>query len=315
MICNSEDIEITYRNSCNSSMCFKSGEKCRFYNYCNSSNKSTNMCKCETSKEEYENTKKLNIISSNIIDIKLVSNIECCCDIKPDTNKNEEVKILLLGISATQLRFIIINMKFIDDQMDDAFKEINFKTGNRYKVVYNEKESSTDKCNCGNIYELTGTLTSIQPITDCACRNPDTSNSIVRAVTCNHPEEIVGLYNSIYPATDCSTDKDKFLSGEPIKEDYYLTFDTTSMPMNSTSTTIKLSQIRDVDLLCENTCNNDTTSSECICTQDALIFTTNDHKYYITPKGEVIFEKNKDGCICTSEIYKLEDILNYYFSN
>lgn len=314
MLYKKEDIDIKYpnNNSCNTNkpIC---NFTCKYYKYCFTINgkKTTSNCPMtvnQANKEQYDTIGTITIPVANIYSIE-------CCKFKSPTHiieddlKKEEVKILLLGISAKQLRTIIINMQFIDDQMDNAFKEINLKIGNRYKIVYNKKENPINTgCDCGNIYELEGVLTKIEELPNCSM-NPDYSNSIVRTINCDHPEEIVGLHNSIYVADDVSTDKDKFLTADPIKSDFRLTFDTTDRIMNSTFDAIYLSQIRDVDLITDNGTCDCGCNSTLVVNQPKKEFMINNIKY-IYDDG-YIYEYKKEGT-CPKK-YILEQILNFYF--
>lgn len=312
-----EDIKVSYQNM-NKPVC---NSYCKFYKYCfklinGKSSKIVTNCPMTSNgadTEKYETVGTLVIPAANIYSVELVVTNTSSHIITTEKRK-DEVKIVLLGICATQVRTMLVNMKFIDNQLEDAFKEVNLKVGNRYKIVYAKKETNNaNGCNCGNIYEIEGTLTGLEEVCNCN-RDPDTSFSIVRTVNCEHPEEIVGLHNSIYAACDVSTDKDKFLDGEPIKTDIKLTFDTTDVAFHGTHDIIMLSQIRDVELISNNSdgesCGCENCSSNSNMSTPKQIFTI-DGKDYILTDG-YIYEKDDNGCC--SKSYKLEDVLKFYFS-
>lgn len=149
----------------------------------------------------------------------------------------EMVKTVLLGISAEIVRAVSINLKLLEDNCDNAVKDIVLKVGNVYTVAYRDKKNHTT-------YEFDGKLISIIE-TNKECRD---GNSIVRTPC----DQVVGLGDSIYNSQDCGTcgmtDKDAYMESDGLKNDVLLTFDT-SLTFTGDYENILLSQVRDVKLI------------------------------------------------------------------
>lgn len=105
-----------------------------------------------------------------------------------------EVRIMLLGISATAVKAIIIRMAFFEDSLEEAVKLVELKAGNIYDIVH---ESDN-----GAIYE---TRIKVMNIEECPDKSTTTGKGFVR--------EHVGMGNSVY--TNCCVSKDEFMTAPP----------------------------------------------------------------------------------------------------
>ena len=151
----------------------------------------------------------------------------------------EMVKTVLLGISAEIVRAVSINLKMLEDNCDNAVKDIVLQVGNVYTVVYRDKKNRAT-------YEFDGKLMGIAE-TNKECKD---GVSIVRTPCDNC--QTVGMGDSIYNAQNCDTcnktDKDAYMESDGLQNDVILTFDT-SLTFTGDYENIMLSQIRDVKLL------------------------------------------------------------------
>lgn len=149
-----------------------------------------------------------------------------------DCDKNKEVKVVLLGISADVVKAVIVNLKMLMDGKEGSMKDVTLKMGNDYNIAYYNNTEKT-------IYEFDGKLISIRPIDK---KPPECAPVRI--------SEQVGMGNSIY-SSGCgcgSTDRDEFMEREQNSNDIELKFDTSEFNAGSTET-ILLSWLRDCTLL------------------------------------------------------------------
>ena len=107
-------------------------------------------------------------------------------------------KVMVLGISATIVRAIVINLDIIEDNLEESVREVTLEAGKVYDFVYEEH---------GSIYENRGKVVDIQEVpTDCTTGE----NSIVR--------ENVGEGDSIYTRCHHRTHKKDFMNQPPIRK-------------------------------------------------------------------------------------------------
>lgn len=147
-------------------------------------------------------------------------------------DKNKEVKVVLLGISADVVKAVIVNLKMLMDGDENSMKDVTLKMGNDYNIAYYNNTEKT-------IYEFDGKLISIRPINK---KPPECAPVRI--------SEHVGMSNSIYNS-ECgcgSTDRDEFMEKEQNQNDIELKFDTSEFNAGSTET-ILLSWLRDCTLL------------------------------------------------------------------
>lgn len=141
-------------------------------------------------------------------------------------NDTTEVRVMLLGVSATAIKAIIIRMAFFEDSLEEAVKLVDLKVGNIYDLTY--------ECKDGAIYESRVKVMSIEDAADGPCKP---GRGYVR--------EHVGCGNSVY--TDCSCKKDEFMEAPPVKK-YKIVVDT-SESFTGRYETIMLDAIRDCTLV------------------------------------------------------------------
>lgn len=139
------------------------------------------------------------------------TNIARIAYIKTNQNQDDEsrkgARVMLLGISATTLKAIIIHLEFFDDNFEKAVKFADLEVGGIYDIAYADRDEDN------TVYEFTGMLHSIEEITDEVCTG---KKDFVR--------ENVGGCNSVY-VNSCCTSKSDFMQSPPVKR-VKLTFDT-----------------------------------------------------------------------------------------
>jgi hypothetical protein len=169
----------------------------------------------------YEGPSTVFIPIANIVNIKYKW-------VNKNTSINDtmEVRVMLLGVSATAIKAIIIRMAFFEDCLEEAVKLVDLKAGNIYDLTY---ESSN-----GAIYESRVKVMSIE----------DAANNMCKPGT-GYVREHVGCGNSVY--TDCSCSKEEFMSAPPAKK-YKIVVDT-SETFTGRYETIMLDAIRDCTLV------------------------------------------------------------------
>ena len=190
-------------------------------------------CDCVLNKPDlskYQGPETIEIPMNNLLDLNYLGSGK-----KPDLPKpmKKVVKVVLLGISAEICRAVVVNLKMLEDNQDNAVKEVNLKTGNVYTIAY---LSQKDKC----VYEFDGKLVSISETNDAPKQD-----TVVRT------SEQVGLNDTIYNSCDiCNdiTDRDMYMACDCMKNDVRLTFDI-SVDFTGEYDSIMLSQIRDCTLI------------------------------------------------------------------
>lgn len=143
-----------------------------------------------------------------------------------DIKDTTEVRVMLLGVSATAIRAIIIRMAFFEDNLEEAVKFVDLKAGNIYDLTYESRD--------GAIYESRVKIMSVEDAENKDCKP---GNGYVR--------EHIGCGNSIY--TDCSCTKDEFMNAPPAKK-YKIVVDTSEAFVGRYET-IMLDAIRDCTLV------------------------------------------------------------------
>lgn len=275
-------------------------------------------CDCiladDKAKDKYTRTTCITIPAFNINSITYMG--PTTCTTMPDnppkpTIKKKGVRYLLLGINAEIVTLMMVNLDFIDDRFENAFKSINLKIGGIYKIVYSENNG--DHCH-NTIYEIEGTLVNIEEVPN----KNNNSSCIMRMNKCDHPEEIVGVHNSIYCACDVSTDKDKFLTGEGCDMDIKLTFDTMSSPINGSYDILYLSQIRDVEVIDDNVDERPNHNRPC---HDSHHHDHHDKKKSYVVNGvtyifdnDKVYYLDKDGLYRPDQECTMEELINFYFN-
>lgn len=108
-------------------------------------------------------------------------------------------KVMLLGISATMVKAIIIHLEFFDDSIDNAVKYVDIQKDGIYNIAYEAKN--------GTIFEVYGKVHAINEVGG----PPPRPHGPVR--------ENVGFNNSVYiDGCDCNEHtKDDFMKEPPVK--------------------------------------------------------------------------------------------------
>jgi len=184
--------------------------------------KSIPICNCVLNpprSDKYESPITVYIPINNIIDIRF--NRE---NMDPNDKPKHErgTRVMILGISATMVKAIVIHLEFFDDCLEDAVKYVDLAVGNIYDIAYLSKRDNT-------IYEVRGKLESIHEFIDEPGKN---GKGFVR--------ETVGCNNEIITSR---TSKKDFMEAHPVKK-VKLIFDT-SEDFSGHYTTIILDSIRD----------------------------------------------------------------------
>ena len=169
------------------------------------------------------------------------------CDVDPkDIKHRKGYKVMLLGLSATTLRAIVINLKLFADDSDDAIREIDLEIGKIYNILHYDHHAKA-------LFEFTGKLVNI-----IETNNPPIDDTIVReSSVCK--KEIPGVGNSIYTSNEET--KEDYLSSENIRNDIKLVFDT-SETFNGVLESIMLSSIRDCEYVSDGDDSGDDSDDE-----------------------------------------------------
>lgn len=136
----------------------------------------------------------MNIVSAAYI----VSSNNTESDKKEDT-KDGGLYIMLLGISATTLRAIVIRMAFFEDNMNEAVKFVDLKANGIYDLTYEAAD--------GAIYETRVKVKEIEEIDDGIPCKP--GKGYVR--------EHTGFGHGVYANSECCS-KDEFMIQKPVKK-------------------------------------------------------------------------------------------------
>ncbi len=178
---------------------------------------------------KYSEPKTYFIPIENIMDVSYIQSTNPDGAIKP----KKGTKVMLLGISATVVKAIIIKLEFFDDNSEEAVKYVEIEKDKVYDFVH--------KCD-GSILECRAKVVSIE---ECECNNTTISNSIVR--------ENIGFDNSVYRIPH---NKDNFMKEPPVRK-IKITVDI-SESFNGNFEVIELDSIIDCTLIEDedNTPNN-----------------------------------------------------------
>lgn len=261
--------------------------------------------------DDYNNVTMYYVPVNNIMDISYIKRD------KPK-EKDRRTKVMLLGISATTLKALILHLEFFDDSAEKAIKYVDIKVGNTYNFVYECRRNGKKP----TIYELEGKVVSIE---ECNEQKACSNKQYVREVT--------GENDSVY--SYFSTPKDEFIKAAPVKA-VKIVVDSSSI-FESKLETIMLDSIRDCQLIksddgtiemdpcegCENeTCDCDPSTCE-YCNGEGFEGNHHPHKpktykYDICDdiKVEVTEDKAKIMIGCEEPKYiPIETILKFYLGD
>lgn len=178
-------------------------------------------CNCvlnppDTSK--YDSPKIYFIPLSNLMDVTYILN-----DKPVDKKPKGGAKIMILGISATILKAIVVRLEFFDDNFEEAVKLVELEKDKVYDIAY--------ECR-GSIYESRAKIVAIEE-----CNTPvEDKNTPVH--------ENIGMNNSVYNDCHCKGD---FMKEPPVRK-IKITVDT-SETFDGNLEVIMLDSIRDCVLV------------------------------------------------------------------
>ena len=185
----------------------------------------------------------MNIVSAAYVVTSNTSDTE-----EKEDNKDGGLYIMLLGISATTLRAIVIRMAFFEDNMNEAVKFVDLKAEGIYDLTYEAED--------GAIYETRVKIMSIEEIDDGTPCKP--GKGYVR--------EHTGFGHGVYSNTECCS-KDEFMIQKPVKKVRIIA--DTSEDFHGRYEAIMLDAIRDCVLVydtdTDNTQDDVTKTSYCDC--------------------------------------------------
>lgn len=218
----------------------------------------------------------------NILNVSYIKNSDE--NIPVNTNRNEGTRVMLLGISATTLKAIVIKLEFFDDSVEDAVKLVELRAGGIYDLAYETKD--------GTIYESRVMIKHIEEVDSTGEGPCKPGKGFVR--------ENVGMNNFVY--TNCCHKKDDFIDAPPAKRVKIIV--DTSEDFHGRYECIMLDSIRNCTAVNCSNYDNDFIETECVC--DCCEFKTE----FCTPGtcGHYIPTK-QEGCNCNSKEY------NYTYDN
>ena len=151
-------------------------------------------------------------------------------DKKPEEKRKGGTKVMILGISATIVRAIIIRLEIFDDNFDEAVKYVDLEVGGIYDLAYEAHKT---------IYESRVRVVGIRELEDHPVPHHDRNPHIVR--------ENVGMNNEVYYDDYNKHDKTDFMKEPPVRK-VEITVDT-SETFDGNLEIIMLDQIRDCTLI------------------------------------------------------------------
>ena len=276
----SDQIRIKYVNKPSNIDCNSCKHPCEKKNKISKAEPPMPTCNCvlnPPSTEKYDDPKIYFIPLANLVSVSYVKN-----DDQPGKDKKGDTYVMLLGISATMVKAIIVRLEFFDDNIDEAVKLVEMAAGGIYDVAYETKD--------GTIYESRVKVVKIEEDRDHRICKP--GKGFVR--------ENVGGDNVIY--TSCCNnkhDKDDYMNEPPVPIVKIIV--DTSEDFTGRFETILLHTIRDCTLV---QAPDDETpipeKPECYC--DNCGYKTDNCEpetccHYIPPK------KPDCSCECNNEVY------------
>lgn len=269
-----DQIKIKYSPKAMQKKCLE----CEKYKTCENVNKSNiepmPTCGCILNPPDvsvYDDVKIYFIPIMNLISVSYVKT-------NTDNNINHEgeIRVMLLGISATIVKAIVVRLDFFDDSIEDAVKYVELEANNIYDITY--------ESNDGSIYESRVKVIRIEEVKDeCICKP---GSGFVR--------EHVGMHNSVYCI--CKNDKSDFMSQPPVKK-IRIVVDT-SESFTGRYECIMLDTIRD----CKLVGVDDTTEIPNVSCCDGCKYKTESCDIYTC--GHYVHKDDTNKCMCNSELQK-----------
>lgn len=310
-------IKIVYSSTSNSKCanCSKCNECTQSSTSSSTTTEGMPTCSCVLNPPDYSKYNEIKtyfVPVSNIIDVSYLvygsSNNE-------ETKESEEdIEVMLLGISATIVKAIVIRLGILDDSIQDAVRYVELETGGIYDIAY--------ECKDGTIYESRVKVVKIEEVdgNETECK---TGKGFVR--------EHVGCHNAIY-TTSCKP-RDEFMNAPPVRK-VRITIDT-SETFSGRYEVISLASIRDCtlvqgpneeELTCISSCEGCAYRTEycdpcncghyiepkpatgCGCNEPSTYTYVYDNKYKVTITGETATISVKG----EKHSVPLNEILGYY---
>lgn len=272
-----DQIKVKYIKNENTNSSSSKCNTCSSKSTCNAANKqnstidalsSITNCNCILNPPDvskYEGPAILFIPIMNIVKVSYIFTNSS----NSNTNNDGGVKIMLLGISATTIRAIIIRMAFFEDNLEEAVKYVDLKAGGIYDLTYEARD--------GAIYESRVKVMSIEEVDDCTPNKP--GKGYVR--------EYTGGHNVTY--TNCCS-KDEFMSNPPVKKIKVVV--DTSETFSGRYESIMLDAIRDCVLIYDGSNESDNEIVQDFC-ENCHFKDANCHPDYC---GHYIPTINKHNC-------------------
>lgn len=193
-----DQIKIKYIEESDTVDCKHCNKNCSLKPKPNSNQPPLPTCNCilnppDTSK--YNGPKTFFIPIQNIMSVSYIKT-----PVKPGPGENTEkgeTKVMLLGISATMVKAIIIRLEFIDDSIEEAVKYVDLQAGGIYDIAYESR---------GSIFESRAKVVRIEEIHGDEHFKP--GKGFVREHVANHN----AIYNS------CCHPKEEYMKAPPVSK-------------------------------------------------------------------------------------------------
>lgn len=198
---------------------------------------------------KYEDPKVYFIPVSNIMDISYAKNNAVSSNTSTESKEEGEIHVMLLGISATTIKAIVVRLEFFDDNIEEAVRYVDLEVGGIYDLCYDCIHRQT-------IYESRVKIVKIEECERddeyhccCGCNNATEEYYQNCKPGRGFVRENVGFNNSVYIYHDCRNTKDDFMKAPPARK-IKITVDT-SETFEGRYETIMLDSIRDCRLVCK----------------------------------------------------------------
>lgn len=202
-------------------------------------------CNCILNPPDISKYEGPSVVFIPIMNIVNISYEKMNNDKKP---KDGGVRVMLLGISATTVKAIIIRLAFFEDNLEEAIKYVDLEVDNVYDLTYESRD--------GAIYESRVKVMKIEEI------DPDEEPCKPGK---GYVREHIGCHNSVYVNKCCS--KDDFMVAPPVKKVRIIV--DTSETFTGRYEAIMLDSIRDCVLVYDanndNAIDNNTNKNYCDC--------------------------------------------------
>lgn len=227
----------------------------RITEYGGSSTNSSSNCACNCiynssniDISKYDEPQVYFIPVANIMDISYAkNNAMSSSNNSTESNEEGEIHVMLLGISATTIKAIVVRLEFFDDNIEEAVRYVDLEVGGIYDLCYDCIHRQT-------IYESRVKIVKIEECKDdheyhCCCGKNNAPDEYYQDCKPGRGfvRENVGFNNSVYIYHDCRNTKDDYMKAPPARK-IKITVDT-SETFEGRYETIMLDSIRDCRLI------------------------------------------------------------------